>query len=451
MRAYQIAFLILSLVVFLPAQETRWRAAFDRVDLTPDEPIHLAGYASRDKPFESVEAPIFGKAVALTDSGAHRAVLITTDLIGFSAAVVDPICERIIGETGIERADILINSSHIHTGPSLTLDPADQGGEAQVEYTKNVQKKIADLAIRVLKEEGEPVVLSRGEGVVNFVMNRREWTAERGVILGVNPSGPVDRSVPVLKIAKPGEDGEILGVVFQAACHNTTFGGRFYGVTGDFAGYAQAYIELKLDACQAMFMTGCGGDANPYPKDDSMLDSKQHGQELGGEVLRVLSESDELDSVEGPLKTAFSKAELPLEPLPEKRELAEWKLKHGGWRGWVADQMGRYHEPGSEPFPSTYAAPMGVWQFGGDLTLVGLSGEVVFDYVPLLQRRLGYLNLWISAYCNEVYGYLPSARVLDEGGYETRGLYKGVGFFTPEVETVVADTIEKLVEEARTR
>ena len=446
MKFHLLTILTLLFVPLLPAQESGWNAAFAGVDLTPGKPIHLAGYASRDRPFESVEAPIFGKAVALTDAENHRAVLITTDLIGFSAAVVDPICERIIEETGVERSDILINSSHIHTGPSLTLDSSGQGGEAQVEYTRSVQRKVADLAIEVLQADGEPVVLSKGEGVVNFVMNRREWTAERGVILGVNPSGPVDRSVPVLKIAKPGDDGETLGIVFQAACHNTTFGGRFYGVTGDFAGYAQTYIESRQPGVQAMFMTGCGGDANPYPKDDSMADSKQHGEELGSEVLRVVSQ--EMKSVSGPLNTAFSRVDLPLESLPSKRELAELKLKHGGWRGWVADEMGKFHEPGSDPFPESYAAPMAVWQFGDDLTLVGLSGEVVVDYVPLLQRKLGYLNLWISAYCNDVYGYLPSTRVLEEGGYETRGLYKGVGFFKPEVERAVADGIAKLAIEA---
>ena len=63
---------------------------------------------------------------------------------------------------------------------------------------------------------------------------------------------------------------------------------------------------------------------------------------------------------------------------------------------------------------------MAVWQFGEDLTLVALAGEVVVDYVALIERVLGPTKLWVSAYSNDVFGYLPSARLLAEGGYETR-------------------------------
>ena len=78
-----------------------------------------------------------------------------------------------------------------------------------------------------------------------------------------------------------------------------------------------------------------------------------------------------------------------------------------------------------EKLPTHYTCPLAVWQFGKDLTLVGLSGEVVVDYVTALERALGPNQLWIAGYCNDVFGYLPSARVLGEGGYETRGLYSG--------------------------
>ena len=167
-----------------------------------------------------------------------------------------------------------------------------------------------------------------------------------------------------------------------------------------------------------------------------------------GLTMTGVKNSKELKPVRGPLKTTFSKPELPLQALPSKIELAKFKLKPGGWRGWVAEEMGKFHEPNADPFPAFYESPMAVWQFGEDLTLVGLSGEVVVDYVRILERELGGLDLWIAAYCNEVYGYLPSARILREGGYETRGLYYGIGFFAPEVEDVVGSEIRKLAIEA---
>jgi len=102
-----------------------------------------------------------------------------------------------------------------------------------------------------------------------------------------------------------------------------------------------------------------------------------------------------------------------------------------------------------EKLPDHYRCPFTVWQFGNDLTLVGLPGEVVVDYVALLEKTLGPNQLWLAAYCNDVFGYLPSAKVLAEGGYETRGLYAGgAGFFDPTAEQVVVQTVRELAKKA---
>ncbi len=97
-----------------------------------------------------------------------------------------------------------------------------------------------------------------------------------------------------------------------------------------------------------------------------------------------------------------------------------------------------------EPQPTSYPAPVAVWQFGDDLTFVGLSGEVVVDFVPLIEKAIGPLPVWISAYCNAVFGYIPSARVVAEGGYEARGIYTINGLFTAEAESVLVDKVREL-------
>src|SRR5262249_37767531 len=96
-----------------------------------------------------------------------------------------------------------------------------------------------------------------------------------------------------------------------------------------------------------------------------------------------------------------------------------------------------------------YTCPVTVWQFGGDLTLVGLSGEVVVDYVTELVKGLGPNRLGVAADCNDVFGYLPSARVLGEGGYETRGLYSGrAGFGRPRGEEMLVRKVRELAQKA---
>jgi hypothetical protein len=105
-----------------------------------------------------------------------------------------------------------------------------------------------------------------------------------------------------------------------------------------------------------------------------------------------------------------------------------------------------------EALPTNYRALVTVWQFGTDLTLVGLPGEVVVDYVRLLEDAVGPLKLWLSAYCNDTFGYLPSARVLREGGYETRGIYHGgIGYFAPEAQDVIVEKVRELASRAGRR
>ena len=97
-----------------------------------------------------------------------------------------------------------------------------------------------------------------------------------------NPEGPVDHDVPVLRVETP--DGKLRAVVFGYACHNTTL--QFYQWCGDYAGFAQKYLEEKHPGATALFWMGCGGDANPLPRSKVEL-CKKYGRELADAVEDV--------------------------------------------------------------------------------------------------------------------------------------------------------------------
>jgi neutral ceramidase len=233
--------------------------------------------------------------------------------------------------------------------------------------------------------------------------------------------------------------------VFGAATHNTTLGGQHYFICGDYAGFAQEHIESEHPGVQAMFVLGCAGSANPYPR-GSVEISREHGRVLGEEVCRVLEE--ELAAIGGPLATSYQSIELPLQTPPSREQIDQDLTQRGGWRPAVARAMLKVLESGEE-LPTTFAYPLSVWQFGEDLTLVGLSGEVVGEYVPLIERAVGPGRLWTAAYCHDVFGYLPTAQVLEDGGYETRGAYyRGPGLFAPEAEAVLVENVRRMAEAA---
>lgn len=429
-------------------QQTPWRVGLAETKITPTQPLFLAGYASRNKPMEGVHDDLYAKALVLEDAAGTRGLILTTDLIGLPAEIATPVRERIARQTGIPATSILINSSHTHTGPALSLDPTPREGrgpadaERTVAYTRGLMDQLVSLAEQALRQLA-PAKLSWGVGVVQFVMNRRQFTPDRGVILGVNPRGLADRSVPVLRI--DGEDGRLRAVLFGCACHGTTLGPQDYLVSGDYAGHAQRLIQQQQPGATALFLLGCAGDANPYPRGSYAL-AEQHGRELATEVQRVLSQP--LAPVSGPLRIAFGEVTLPLAAPPPKEELEKLAAGRGGTMPWVAQQMLERLSRG-QTLPTSYTAPLAVWQLGSDLTLVALPGEVVVDYVRLLEEALGPNKLWIAGYTFDVFGYLPSARVLREGGYETRGLYAGgIGLFAPEAEQAVVAKVVELAKAA---
>ena len=423
--------------------ESGWRVGLAATKITPERPIRMAGYSDRAQPSQAVSSELYAKAMALEDANGHRALLITADIIGFTERLAGPVCERLGKLTGLERRSILLNAAHNHSGPVILSNPALDGdadhpfGEVQQQRVFQYNQKLEDHLVHIGQEalrNLRPARLDWGVGVESFVMNRREFT-DHGVIIGVNPRGAVDRTVPVMRVEAP--DGKLLAVLFGAACHCTTLDQDYLSIDAEYAGYAQSYLEQKFPGAQAMFITGCAGDANPYPRRTLAL-AQQHGRTLGTEVERVLAEK--LKPVRGPIQTEFRPLKLPLQKL--SRQKIE-QLQTDEDLGSLAKNALRLLDRGNL-LPEHYTAPFALWQFGKDLTLVGYSGEPVVDYVALTEKALGPLNLWVSGYCNDVYGYLPSARVLEEGGYETRGLYVEFGLFAHKVQNTVIAAISEM-------
>ena len=432
-RSAFISLVVISL--FVPAalaQESNWLAGLAAVKITPEKPVRLAGYAARIKPSESVDQDIYATALALKDAQDHRAVLVTLDLCTMPANVGRAMRDRIMEKTKLDSAHVVLSLSHSHSAPVVSLGSSDETPGANVEYTKWLIERASEAAEQAIAKLA-PAKLSWGWGVANFVMNRRQFT-DRGIILGVNPLGSVDRTVPVLRIDS--SDGKLRGVLFGYACHNTTNSSRSLAVSGDYAGYAKAYVRQQFPDAIPLFMMGCGGDANPYPRDGdqgsqpSVKYAPIHGEELGKEVCRVLGAK--LQSVHGPLNCAEETAQLPLE-TPDEAALEKLTKTGDSLIKPMAQQMLDTLKKG-QALNKSHAAPVCVWQFGKDLTMVQLPDEVVSGYARDIADAVGPLRLWVAAYCNQVTGYIPTATILREGGYESRGLYDGIGWFAPGVE-----------------
>ena len=445
-KAGLVTWLLLALLIHSEshgyADEPGWQAGFAKVVITPDEPMWLTGYGGRSRPAEGKVHDLYARAVAIKDGGGHQVVFISLDLIGVPAEMARVVSEAAAQKHGLNRADIMLCSSHTHCGPALDqrlshmLAMNEEDWKQVRKYQQQLNAKLKDLVDLALADL-QPARLSTGGGICRFAANRRQ---PRGL-------GPYDHDVPVLRITA--EDGTTLrGVIFGYACHSTTL--SFYKWCGDFPGFASLYLEERYPGATALFFAGCGADQNPLPRRKLDL-AKKYGRMLALSVENVLESATR--SVPARVQTDIEWIELEFDRMPTRVELEEQLASGSRYvRSRAALLLSEMEANGS--LPKTYPYPVQVWDLGDDLTWAALGGEVVVDYALRLKRELGESRTWVAGYANDVMAYIPSERILQEGGYEgdsSMVVYQQPSRWKPGLEDKIVDTVRRLSSELKSR
>lgn len=424
---------------FAAQAQTPWKAGLAKAVITPREPIWMAGYAARTKPSEGVLADLYVKALALQDEAGNTSVLVAADLLGFTREMSDVIAERCRKQFGLPRDRLVLSATHTHSGPvtGQLLRPAYVLPEPQNEvirrYTAGLLNTVVEVAGASIKNLS-PAKVAFEQGLAGFAVNRRRVRLR-------NLPGPVDHDVPVLSVRAP--DGTLRAVIAGYACHATVLSD--YLINGDWPGFAQQEIEKAHPGTTALFVPGCGADANPLPRRSAEL-ARKYGQILAAAVEEVLNAK--MKPLTGPLNAAFELVDLPFRPPPTRAQLrAQSQDKDVILRRQAQHLLKTLDRDGK--LPASYPYPVQVWQFGRGLKFIALGGEVVVDYSLRLKAQHGWDNTWVAGYSNDVFAYIPSLRVLNEGGYEGGGAmaaYGQPGPFGAAVEEIVVEKVKDLVE-----
>ena len=398
--------LILTLLLGgIPAVAAAPRAGVARIDITPNEPVWMSGYAARKRPSTGVQMPIQAKALALEDGRGGRVVLVSVDIIGLSAALSDRVAAEVASKYKLERSQLVLNSSHTHTGPMVDgnlspMAPSDEAELAKIRaYTNTLAEKLVTVIGASLGDLA-PARLHFDYGEAGFAINRRKREV-----------APVDHRVPVLRVSAP--NGQIRALLFGYACHNTTLTAEFLEISGDYAGYAQAQLEKEFPGATALFFMLCGGDQNPEPRSRREL-AEKHGGELAREVARIARTP--MEPVEGRLRTALQLTRLVLSNMKQVNY------------------------------------PVQAVRFEKGFTLITLGGEVVVDYALKFTSQYPKERLMVAGYSNDVMCYIPSLRILREGGYEGGDSMKWYNLdapFAEDVEERVTASVAAVMERVR--
>jgi hypothetical protein len=152
--------------------------------------------------------------------------------------------------------------------------------------------------------------------------------------------------------------------------------------------------------------------------------------------------------VTGPICAALDTVTLDFAPPPSREQLEKSAKSENKYQRRHAQVLLEELEKDGK-IRTTYPYLVQVVRFGDDLTMVALSGEVVVDYSLRLKSELPGRAVWVAAYSNDVFGYIPSLRVLREGGYEAGDamLYTDLpGPFAPSVEERIVAKIHELAD-----
>ncbi len=400
------------------AVELPWRAGAASINITPEKPMFMAGYAGRTKPSEGVDLDLHAKALVLEDSQGAKFVWVTLDLIGVPRTMRRRLAEEVFKKYGVPPERLVLNASHTHCGPGLRsregspVDELAQSEDEAVRYTATLEKRVLELVGEAVAG-AFPAAVEYGTSSCGFAMNRRTPDGKGGWKNFPNPEGPVDHRVPVLKVTAEG--GREVAVMFGYACHCTTLG--YQNINADYAGYAQRQLEQKHPGTVALFVNGCSGDQNPYPRRSVEL-AQTHGQTLATAVDAALETT--LKSVTGGISAAYREIPLAYEGPVNRETLQEEQKSTDKLKAAKATRLlAQLERDGS--LPETYPYPVQVLRLGNTLTWVFLGGETVVDYSLRLQRELSAPLLWVSGYSNDVMAYIPSLRIWKEGGYEGGG------------------------------
>jgi hypothetical protein len=410
----------------LAAAPAEWKAAAAKAVITPTEPMYLAGFASREVPAEGTAMDLYAKSLAIEDAKGTRFVMVTLDLVEVTYQLRDAVAAAARSKYGLPEKALQLNCSHTHCGPELRYtelefmsftDPLRK--ERCLRYNAFLTDRIVGIIGEALQHL-EPATVSYGHARCGFAMNRRlksDKPSGAPYLNSPNPEGVVDHDVPVLTVSTAA--GKLSAIVFGYACHNTSMSIKQWH--GDYAGHAQQLIEEAHPGTVALFMMGCGGDQNAYPR-FSPIFSFRHGQSLATAVEAALDAKPK--PVHGPLSIDWQTTRLDYESIPTAEQIGKRLGTGEGYdKGYEVYQRKwdekRLHAIRNGGLRDHYDYPVQTLRFGSDLTLVALSGETCVDYSLRLKHEFkGPGALWVAGYSNDILAYIPSKRVLHEGGYE---------------------------------
>jgi neutral ceramidase len=383
-----------------------------RQNISPPPGIYLIGYGDRTKGNRGVHDDLTATALAL-DDGLHRAVVVACDLLAINEHTV----ALIQAQTG---SNVVICCSHTHSGPITYADKrSPHKNRDYINYlvgqiVKTVKDALANL---------QPARLTWAQGQADIAVNRRERKPDGHIEIGLNPTGPIDRTLSVMQTQTL--DGKPIVTLVNFQCHGTVLGPKNLHVSADWIGAMRQKVEQVSEA-PVMYLQGATGDINPdhdWGKDDFPA-VEAIGLRIADQVEQILPIlepiSGESVSFHQELVWLSLEAEAHgVTPPPTYRAVLA-KMAH------VPRFMVDFVLNSRYPWKTHIAARDGFWSVPvvlthirvGELALYALGAEVFTEIGLAIKQSSPTSHTLFASVSSGCIGYLPTRAEHGLGGYE---------------------------------
>jgi hypothetical protein len=397
------------------------RAGVARVDITPPVGLPMAGYADRKGGATGVRDPLYA-GVLLFDDAQTRAALIALDLVGTRYPETKAIRDAVSKSASVPEGNILVASSHTHAGPVFNLE---------TDYGRVAVAQIAGAAA-VAASQMKPVSLGYAEDTINFNVSRRLPGPGGKVLFKVNPNGPVDRRVKVLRV-DDGSSMAPLAVLMHAACHPNVFRAENTNWSADFPGVARALLEqVYRGRTTSLFLQGCSGDVRAnLPGTGTQVEDFRSGDEadlqwagidLGAAAARASARLAVREELARRTSGYAIRCANETVYLPARADL----LKNRRWKD-IAGQDGR-----------SVRCDLQALRIG-DFLFLTLPGEPMVNYGFQIEKAIGpRAKVFVTGYANGIIGYIVTAESFRGMGYEPESSPLSAAAEKPLLEAITA-------------
>ena len=397
-----LLFLFCIMFFIFPVSKAQFRAAVVKEDITPSDAQYLLGYNERKS--TGVLDHIYHRILAI-DDGVTQFFIISTDLCLYSPSEYDKVTARLQKEYGINPINVWWSVTHTHSAPEVGvfglygIYMGDRiGHTVDSVYTAMVEQKLIDGILEARKNLA-PARLGVGWGFSQANINRRAIDVNGKASLGLNPDGPVDRRIGLLRFDK--EDGSPLALIANYPMHGTVMGPSNLEISGDAPGIVSEYVEKKIGA-PVLYLNGAAGNMAPiysvYPNARAgHLD--QFEVLLGDKILEANKRiSTSIDTIK--LFTGALTVETPRKPGME----------------WSSD-LSKYTST-TKAGVNMVRLPVRFLKINEEIAIWSAPIELFCEVSNEVRSRSPFSYTFYFGYTNGWFGYMPTESEWSHGGYE---------------------------------